>query len=83
MLMQKHRNNMSKFTPTIYFCSVLAVFVFAWYFGPEDRLVNLAWALPGMLIGTFTVLWNATAKLQRKIAKLEGEIETLKRAQSK
>jgi len=72
---------MSKLTPIVYFCSVLAVFVFAWYFGPEDKLVNLAWALPGLLIGTFTVLWNVVAKVERKVARLEREIETIKGGQ--
>ena len=73
---------MSKLTPIIYFCGVLGVFIFAWYFGPEEKLVNLAWTLPGLLIGTFTVLWNGIAKLERKIARLEKDTEALKRVQA-
>ena len=72
---------MNKLTPTIYMLGVLAVFVVAWYYGPEDRLVNLAWALPGLLVGTFAMLWSAMRKLERKITKLEREIQTLKEVQ--
>jgi len=69
---------MNKLTPTIYMLGVLAVFIVAWYYGPEDRLVNFAWALPGLLVGTFATLWSAMRRLESKVAKLEREIQTLK-----
>lgn len=70
---------MSKLTPTLYLIGVFFVFLFAWYVGPEERLVNLAWALPGLFVGTFAVLWGAMVRLERKIAVLERQIESVKK----
>ena len=73
---------MSKLIPTVYFLSVFAVFILAWYVSPEDRLVSVTWALPGLLIGTFATVWDTMAKLERRIVKLEREREALKGGQA-
>lgn len=76
---------MSKHTPIVYVLGVFAVFILIWYtgsaIGAVDRLVGLVWSLPGLLVGTFGILWSEMRKLERKIVSLQTEIETLKEAQ--
>lgn len=66
---------MNRWTPSIYLVEILLVFSFIWYMyidrGAEDRLTGLFWALPAILVGSFTTLWRANAKLERRLAKLE------------
>jgi len=69
---------MSKLTPSIYFLGVFFVVLVVWFIGPEERMMNITWSLPGLFVGTFTVLWNAMAKLERRISRLESEIQELK-----
>ena len=68
---------MFKWTPTIYMFGVFSVVVFVWFANSDDRLLNVTWSLPGLFAGTFTVLWNIITKLERKIVRLEKEIQRL------
>lgn len=61
---------MNRWMTTIYLVQVFLVFSFVW-FGTDDRLTGLFWALPAILVGSFTTLWRANAKLERRLAKLE------------
>ena len=61
----------NRLTPTLHLVGVFFVFFFTWYIGTEERLTGLFWALPGVFVGTFAMLWNAISKLERRLARLE------------
>ena len=70
---------MSRLTPMIYMASVLVVFLIVWFIFPEQRLVNLVVALPGLLVSTFEVLWRELARLRNNLSRLERRIEALEK----
>lgn len=44
--------------------------------------MSLTWSLPGMFVGTFTVLWKTITKLENRVMKLESDIQELKKLTS-
>ena len=66
---------MNRLIPTIYLVGVFLVFFVTWYIGTEERLAGLFLALPGVLVGTFAMLWHAIGKIERRLAKLERKNE--------
>lgn len=52
-----------KSTPLRYMFMVISVVAVVWgVSAPNERVMNLAWTLPGLLVGLFSQLWGVIAK---------------------
>jgi hypothetical protein len=79
MRLRKLGDEMSRHTPYIYMASVFVAFLIVWFVFPEQRLVNLFVALPGLLLSTFATLWRELTRLRNNLTRLERRIAALEK----
>ncbi|MFN3986881.1 MAG: hypothetical protein ACK4KV_15405 [Rhodocyclaceae bacterium] len=63
--------DMKTYTPLIYILSVFVVYAFVWYSSSDDRVTNMIWLTPPMLIANFSVLWGRIHELERELRNIK------------